>query len=468
MSNLATDLPLDAEASVDVLVIGAGGCGLTAALAAAAGGAEVAVVEKAARAGGNTAVSSGSIPAAGTPLQARTGIEDSPARFAADLAHVAGRHEAMEISDTLVERSAELIGFLTDTAGVTLTLIETYRHVGHSVHRLHAPPSRKGIDLMVDLLRACEARGIPLAFGQPARGLIVAGDRVCGAVIDDGAGGTYRIAAGSVILATNGFGASPRLLAEHCPLARTAYYAGSPHSEGEALDWGLPLGAKTGNMPAFQGHAGIDTRTGGLLTWTVIERGGFIVDGWGRRIMDESIGYSAAAAVLLAAGGPFFMVYDARIEADVAAGQPEFAEAVAAGAARKADSAAELAQRTGAEAHTLDAALDGAARAARGEGGDPFGRTAWGLGALDTGALRFSEIRPALFHTQGGLMVDHEARVLRADGSVIEGLFAGGGAAAGISGADGAGGYMSGNGLLSALGLGMIAGKCAARVKAFN
>jgi fumarate reductase flavoprotein subunit len=71
-------------------------------------------------------------------------------------------------------------------------------------------------------------------------------------------------------------------------------------------------------------------------------------------------------------------------------------------------------------------------------------------------------IRPALFHTQGGLLVDDSARVTRERGGVVPGLWAAGGAAAGISGSDGSKGYVSGNGLLSALGLGLIAGRSAA------
>jgi fumarate reductase flavoprotein subunit len=74
-----------------------------------------------------------------------------------------------------------------------------------------------------------------------------------------------------------------------------------------------------------------------------------------------------------------------------------------------------------------------------------------------------TRIRPALFHTQGGLLVDDDARVLRQDGTPIPGLYAGGGAAAGISGLAGGGGYVSGNGLLAALGLGWLAGAHAAR-----
>lgn len=455
-------MPLETDMEIDVLVIGAGGCGLVAALAAHAGGAEVAIVEKAPRLGGNTAVSSGSIPAAGTKLQAAAGVLDSPETFQADLARVAGQHEAMHLTEALTRRSSDLIDFLIEDAKCRITLVTAYKHVGHSVTRLHAPPSRKGIDLMEDLERAVEARGIALALGQPAVSLLEEDGKVCGAVIDDGAGGTYTIGAKAVILATNGFGAARDLIAELCPLAQNAAYGGSQQSEGEAIRWGRALGAGLANISAFQGHAALDANSGGLMTWTTVERGAVIINAKGERFMDESIGYSAAAARQMADIGPFYMIYDDRIMENVAAGQPEFAEAVELGAARAATSVEELAAKTGTEAQMLAQTLAASQAAAAGTGADPMGRTAWGFGALDLTRLRYTEIKPALFHTQGGLTVNTEGQVLREDGSVIAGLYAGGGAAAGISGQAGSTGYMSGNGLLGALGLGLIAGEAAA------
>src|SRR5690606_13827767 len=91
-----------------------------------------------------------------------------------------------------------------------------------------------------------------------------------------------------------------------------------------------------------------------------------------------------------------------------------------------------------------------------------FGRSDWGLGPLQE-PLTSTRIGPALFHTQGGLRVDEDGRVLRTDGSAIPGLWAGGGAAAGISGNRGSLGYMSGNGLLGALGLGYRIGRAIGR-----
>ncbi|WP_226575594.1 FAD-dependent oxidoreductase [Acuticoccus sediminis] len=449
------------DIEIDVLVVGAGGCGLVAAIAAEAGGASVAVVEKLTRLAGNTLLSSGSIPGAGTRLQAEAGVEDGPERFIADLLAVSGPHEAEHLTRRLAATSAELVEWLIDEAHVTLTLVGTYRHVGHSVTRLHAPPSRRGADLVADLEREASARGIPVALGQPATSLILRGGRVVGVVTRDAEGRESRIGAGAVILASNGFGGAPDLVAAHCPEARGTTYAGAPGSTGEALAWGLELGAATGNLGAYQGHAGLARRSGALVTWTVIERGGIIVDRNGRRIGDETLGYSAFAGVEAAADAPLYMIYDARIEADVASGQPEFAEIAEMGDAAAGADAADLADAIGVHADALGATLADAANAAAG-GEDAFGRTAWGFGPLGA-PLRATEITPGLFHTQGGLMIDDDARVLRPDGSAIAGLFAGGGAAAGISGRAGGRGYVSGNGLLSALGLGYIAGRAAAR-----
>ena len=450
--------PETPDIEVDVLVVGGGGCGLVAAIAADAAGASVAVLEKQSRLAGNTALSSGSIPGAGTRLQAAAGVTDGPDVFRDDLMRVSGPHDADHLTERLAGLSAELVEWLIDEAHVGLTLVAGYKHVGHSVTRLHAPLSRTGADLMADLEAEAERRGIPVAPGQPVVELTVADGRVTGAIARDPDGRESRIGAKAVILATNGFGGARDLVAELCPGAQAATYAGATGSTGEALRWGRALGARTGNLGAYQGHAGLAARSGVLVTWTVVERGGFVVDASGQRIGDETLGYSAFAGVELAATGPLFMVYDARIEADVAAGQPEFAEIARMGNAVAGTTAGELAQAIGVPGDALAATIDAAADAA-GQA-DAFGRTAWGLGALQA-PYRATRITPALFHTQGGLAVDRDARVIGADGAPIPGLYAGGGAATGISGRDGGNGYVSGNGLLSALGLGLIAGRSA-------
>ncbi|MGE0852278.1 MAG: FAD-dependent oxidoreductase [Hyphomicrobiaceae bacterium] len=455
------------DAEVDALVVGAGGCGLVAALAAAAHGADVAIVEKLDRLGGNTVLSSGSIPAAGTRFQRDAGIHDDAARFAADLRRVTGPHDAEPLVDALTGISAEMVEWLVDEVGANLELVSQYRHVGHSVNRLHAPPSRRGRDLVDDLWAAVERSGIPVAFGNPVSALLVDGDRVTGVLTSSRDGTKTRMRAGAVVLATNGFGGNKELLRRFCPEIAEATYFGALGSEGEAILWGEQLGAAFANLGAYQAHAGIAQPQGALVTWTVIEKGGFIVDGNGLRFGDETRGYSAFGAEAMRRNSPTFAIYDSRIRNTTAAGQPDFAELVAHGGCHECADLAGVATVCGCPVEMLQATFEVAERASRGEARDPFGRQQWGDAQLwPPYVLRppyvVTRIAPAIFHTQGGLSVDGNGRVLRADGATIPGLYAGGGAAAGVSGRQGGAGYCSGNGLLGALGLGYLAGRGAA------
>jgi fumarate reductase flavoprotein subunit len=135
------------------------------------------------------------------------------------------------------------------------------------------------------------------------------------------------------------------------------------------------------------------------------------------------------------------------------------------GAVRWAETPRALAEAGSVDPVGLAEAIETYNAAARGETPDRFGRTKFALAPLQP-PFGIVTVKPGLFHTQGGLLIDNHARVERAGGGVIGNLFAGGGAAAGISGRRGAGGYASGNGLLTALGLGRIAGlRAAAEVK---
>lgn len=449
------------DAEVDVLVVGAGGCGLVAALAAARNGADVAIVEKLDRLGGNTVLSSGSIPAAGTRFQRAAGIQDDPARFAADLRRVTGEHDAENLVDVLAGISAEMVEWLVDDIGVDLELVTQYRHVGHSVNRLHAPPARRGRDLVDDLWNAVERLGIPVAFGNPVSTLLTEGEHVVGALTSSRDGTTTRLGANAVILASNGFGGNKALLRRFCPEIAEASYFGALGSEGEAIVWGEQLGAAFANLGAYQAHAGIAQPHGALVTWTVIEKGGFIIDASGCRFQDETRGYSAFGAAAMRRNSPIFAIYDRRIRDATAAGQPEFQELVAHGGCQERPDIASLAALCGCPVEALRATLEAVERSSRGQAPDPLGRKHWGEAQLQSPYV-VTRIAPAVFHTQGGLDVDGDGRVRRTDGSVIAGLYAGGGAAAGVSGRQGGAGYCSGNGLLGALGLGYLAGRHAA------
>jgi len=450
------------DVEIDVLVVGAGGCGLAAALAAYEQGVSVAVVEKMETPGGNTSLSTGSIPGAGSRFQKLAGIEDSPEKMYEDLIRKSGPHDVPELTRLLCNESAGLVEWLIDYAGVRLELITDYRHVGHSVPRLHAPASRKGTDLMKDLLRAVKDRDIPLALGNPVLDLVTdETGSVIGVVVQENNEGEYRIRTKKVILATNGFGDNRELLKRFCPEVAAAEYFGANGSKGEAIIWGETLGAQLGNMGAYQGYAALSKVIGSLMSWTTIEMGGFIVDRDGRRFGNESVGYSAFASKVMDSGEFAFAVYDKEIRDYTMAHEEEFREFVEMGGVKERNTVAELAECYGLKPEILSQSIHEYNQAASGIVQDSFGRSDFGFGPLQA-PFAICKIVAGLFHTQGGLVVDDFGRVIGGQGGVIKNLFAGGGASAGVSGKSGAAGYCSGNGLLSAVGLGRIAGRSAA------
>ena len=164
---------------------------------------------------------------------------------------------------------------------------------------------------------------------------------------------------------------------------------------------------------------------------------------------------------MLAQGEFCYAVFDERIFA-IASQEEEFVELAKYGGVKPADDIRAIAKIYGLNADAAAAAFDAYNAAASGRAADAFGRKDFGLAPL-TGKLYGCRVVPGLFHTQGGLKVGLNGEVLKPDGTPVPNLFAGGGAAAGISGRAGARGYASGNGLLTAIALGRLAGIEAAR-----
>ena len=444
---------------IDVLVVGAGACGLAAAIAAHDAGATVAIVEKRERPGGNSSLSTGSVPGAGTRFQREAGIMDSPDQMVKDLSRIAGETDDPALLRRMAEVSATTVEWLVDTVKARMFLITAYKHIGHSVQRLHAPKSRRGQDLVDDLLAAIEHREIPLAVGNSVEDLVIEDGAVMGAVVRSTTG-LSTVRSRKTILAVNGFAADPELVKQYCPEIAGAQYFGALGSHGEAVRWGRKVGAALANMGAYQGYAAVAYPHGSLLSWTTIEKGGMLVGADARRFGDESLGYSGYARVVLEQGQYAFAIFDQRIF-DIAALEDEFMELVRYGGVKKATSIAEISAMFELDATVLaDTIADFNAAASKAKA-DSFGRSDFALAPL-SGALYGCRVVPGLFHTQGGLRVDADGRVLDTQGHAIPGLFAGGGAAAGISGRTGALGYASGNGLLTAIALGRLAGMAAA------
>jgi fumarate reductase flavoprotein subunit len=441
---------------VPVAVIGAGACGLTAALRLHDLGVDCVLLERDAQPGGSTALSSGFVPAAGTRVQRQAGVEDSPQAFAADIQAKARGTAAAELVQAYTEAIAPAIDALQQQHAVGFELLDGFLYPGHAVRRMHTLPQRSGQALMAALLGAAAAAELPVLTSATVRELWCdAHDRVLGVGFERPGGAVERLRCDQLILACNGFGARRDLVRHWLPAMADATYAGHAGNDGSALAWGLALGADAADLGAFQGHGSWITPQGALMTWAVMMEGGIQLNARGERFHDETLGYSEAAAQVLAQpGGVAWNLIDAPLLA-LAREFPDFREAEGAGACHVAADTAAVAARLGCPTEAVGATLAGVAPGA----GDRFGRH---FRRRLTPPFRLVKVTGALFHTQGGLAIDTAARVLRPDGAPLPNLLAAGGAARGVSGQSDFG-YLSGNGLLSAIAGGWIAAGTAAR-----
>ncbi len=445
---------------VPVVIIGAGGCGLSAALASAQAGVETLVLERDPTPLGTTAMSTGLIPAAGSVLQKAAGISDSPELFTQDVMKKTRGETDESVVHALAVASARTVDWLHET-GVPLSLVDSFLYPGHSVKRMHGTPNRTGAELMGSLQQAAEDAGAGI-LTQAAVSHLFADDngRVKGVRCQRPDGSVEDVGCAALILACCGFGGDPDKVAQYMPEIANGVFFGHPGNKGEAIAWGVELGAATADMGAYQGHGGLADGHAIPILWPVIMEGGFQVNRMGQRFSNESRGYSEQAVdVLSQPGNVAFTIFDQRLH-ELMQEFDDYRDALSAKAVRAAASLEELAEMFGIDSQGLEATQAEVARLTQSGEVDAFGRTFASRPTL-SGPFYGVRVTGALFHTQGGLVVDGQARVLNEAGNPLPNLFAGGGAARGISGPS-CWGYMAGNGLLTATTLGRLAGEHAA------
>ncbi|MCW5693691.1 MAG: FAD-dependent oxidoreductase [Pseudolabrys sp.] len=454
--------PASFDAEVPLIIIGAGAAGLCAALAAKEAGADPVVIERDAVPAGSTALSAGLIPAAGTRFQRAKGIEDSAVLFAEDIQRKAHGENDAAMVEVVAREAGPAVEWLAETYGLPFDVIDNFYYPGHSAMRMHGLPTRSGAELIDRLRSAAETADVTILAESRVETLFADEQgRIRGIELTRADGSHETIGCGALVLACNGYGGNAALVRELIPEMADALYFGHPGNQGDAVLWGRALGAQLSHLPAYQGHGSVATPNNILITWAVIAEGGFQVNAQGRRFSDETHGYSEQAAeVLRQPGEVAFDVFDARI-AGIARQFEDFRAAEKGGALLTAATLEELAARMRVPPEVLLAEYDETEALKARNGTDRFGRVFSAKQAL-TPPFHAVKVTGALFHTQGGLVVDGDACVRREDGTLFPNLFAAGGAAAGVSG-DSAAGYLSGNGLLTATTLGRLAGRSAAR-----
>ena len=449
-----------------VAIVGAGACGLSAALALSRLGIECVVLERDAVPAGSTALSSGFVPAPCTRVQQAAHVKDSTDLFAQDIQHKAHGQAAPALVKAYSEAIGPAMDALEEHHHIPWQLLDQFLYPGHSVYRMHAVPEKTGEGLMSRLRAAADSADVVVLTQAQVTGLDSdAKGFVHGLRFTQPDGTTSRLSCDAVILACNGFGGNADMVKQHLPAMKDAQYAGHVGNDGSAIAWGLQLGAELADMGAYQGHGSWAIPQGSLISWALMMEGGIQINRFGARFHDETQGYSEAAVqVLNQPDGVAWTVFDNQL-LQFAQDFPDFVAAQAAGAVKSAANAESLSAIVGCPAIALDktmAEVNQLAEANALEKSDAKDR--WGRSFKRRLEAPFHAIKVtgALFHTQGGLNINAQCQVLQSNGKTLPNLYAAGGAARGVSGAE-VWGYLSGNGLLSAIAGGHIAAHAVAQ-----
>jgi fumarate reductase flavoprotein subunit len=453
------------EYTVPVVVVGAGAAGMTAALAARDGGADVLLLERDHTPRGSTAMSQGNIAAAGTKSQAAAGIDDSGKKFGDDIVALARGETDHDLAYVFAEASGPTVDWLTEKHNIPLEVDPDWgAKLGHSRSRIHATPSKTGTELMSCLMNACEVAGVDLITDAHVVDVFADDDgTVRGVRFERPDGSDEEVGCGALVLTTCGFGANREMIKKFIPEMGDALYHGHEGNEGEGIQWGMELGAATADMTAFQGLGALAEPSRVLIHYNAILSGGIVVNVNGERFTDETNDISGMGRKVTAQPEHYvWFIFDQKRQ-DFVRKYEEHKEAMEVGAVKKADSVEELSKITNVPAAALQKTLDGVTAMQNGKGEDPHGRDFTSEEPLEGPPWYAVKSVGALFHTQGGLVIDGHAHVQRESGGALPNLFAAGGTARSTSGPSDWG-YIPAAGLFTATTQGRLAGEAAAQL----
>ena len=476
-----------ADAECDVVIVGAGGAGMTAALQAVDSGVNsVIIVEKGGSTGGNTSRATGGMNAAKTAYQdenewsdaTTTAVEKAIAtaeekyadgdkvsnltalvkeQFEAYKANPEGYFDSVELfaldtiiggkglNDfdlvmTLTGNSAEAIDWLA-TKNAHLTNVGSFG--GASVKRIHRATTEDGKTTpvgayLVKVLTAdVEAEDkIDLRTNTAATELVMEDGKAVGVKVKN-ENGEYTIRAKAVILASGGFGADLDRVAALKPELAGFVTTNAPTITGDGIDMATAVGAATVDMDQIQIHPSVYTETAtALITEGIRGDGAILVNQEGKRFVNElETRDNVSAAELAQEGGYAYTILDQKMMDASSTYNGYFTK----GYAVQADTYEELAEKLGVDPATFAATMEAWNKAVADQKDDEFGRLSF-ASALDTAPYYAIKVSPGIHHTMGGLKINTNAEVLTEADEVIPGLYAAGEVTGGVHGANRLGG----------------------------
>ena len=491
----------DSTVDADVVIVGAGGAGMTAAITAAGEGKSVVILESQSMVGGNSVRATGGMNAGKTVYQDENefgesaGVEKSlktaaekyadnetitalaktvSEQWAAYQANPTGYFDSVELMEldtmiggkgindpelveTLCANSADAIDWL-DEHGITLHNVSSFG--GASVKRIHRPVNAEGKTVsvgsyMIPLLQEnCEKAGVKMMLDTTATEILTDANGAAVGVKATGASGeTVTVNAKAVVLASGGFGANLDMVVKYKPELKGFMTTNAPGIQGQGIEMAEAIGAATVDMDQIQIHPTVEANTAALITEGLRGDGAVLINAEGKRFIDEVGTRDVVSAAEIAQTGSYswLVVDQAMVDASsVIQGYIKKGYTVT-GATYE-----ELGKAMGVDAAAFAETMDKWNGYVEAKNDPDFGRTSF-ANPLNTAPYYAVKVTAGVHHTMGGLKINANTEVLNEKGEVIPGLFAAGEVTGGVHGAN----RLGGNAVADFTVFGRIAGAAA-------
>ena len=491
----------DSTVDADIVIVGAGGAGMTAAITAAEEGKSVVILESQSMVGGNSVRATGGMNAGKTVYQDENefgeaaGVEKTlktaaekyadnetitalaktvSEQWAEYQANPTGYFDSVELMEldtmvggkgindpelveTLCSNSADAIDWL-DEHGITLHNVASFG--GASVKRIHRPVDADGKTIsvgsyMIPLLQEnCEKAGVQILLNTTANEILTDANGAAVGVKATGASGeTVTVNAKAVVLTTGGFGANLDMVTEYKPELKGFMTTNAAGAQGQGIEMATAIGAGTVDMDQIQIHPTVEANTAALITEGLRGDGAVLINAEGKRFIDEVGTRDVVSAAEIAQTGSYswLVVDQAMVDASsVIQGY------IKKGYTVTGQTYEELAKAMGVDEAAFAETMNTWNGYVDAKNDPDFGRTSF-ANKLDTAPYYAIKVTAGVHHTMGGLTINTNTEVLKEDGSVIPGLFAAGEVTGGVHGAN----RLGGNAVADFTVFGRIAGKAA-------
>ena len=498
----------DETIDTDIVIVGGGGAGMTAAIEAANAGKKIVILESQGMAGGNSIRSTGGMNAAKTPEQDKNSFDEAAGvektlktaeekyadnatitalaatvreQWAAYQAAPSGYFDSVELFEldtmiggkginnpelvhALASNSADAIQWL-ESVGAPLPSVSSFG--GASVKRIHRPVNAEGKTVSVGtfmlpiLEENAKKLGADLRLETRAKKLLVdENGKIVGVEAEGPTGEKVTVNAKAVILASGGFGANLEMVTKYRPELEGFMTTNAKGALGDGILMGEEVGAATVDLEQIQIHPTVEMNTAALITEGLRGDGAILVNSNGQRFTDEVGTRDAVSAAEIKQPGSFaYLIVDqAMVDAsNVIQGY------IKKGYTTQGESYATLAEALQIDPTAFETTMNEWNTAVEAKTDSQFGRTSF-ASPLNTAPYYAIKVTPGVHHTMGGLKINSEAEVLTADGNKIPGLFAAGEVTGGVHGAN----RLGGNAVADFVVFGRIAGKQAASYLAQN